>query len=189
MEQRREATGVLHEAIDVRGARARFEPTDFKMTMGAGADGLGNGQIEFARLELTPLRQIAASLPLPLKWREDLARIAPSGTLENTALQWRGDPDTVQAFSGSGRFVDLGLAGQESLPTVTGMTGTFDVSPQGASNLTATHLRSRYRVPGRNHDLRHRAGAGAMATGQVGLELGHRSGGVCQPRPRRHRQG
>ena len=111
----------------------RFEPTDFKMTMETGADGLGNGQIEFARLELTPLRQIAASLPLPLKWREDLARIAPSGTLENTALQWRGDPDTVQAFSGSGRFVDLGLAGQESLPTVTGMTGTFDVSPQGGT--------------------------------------------------------
>ncbi len=111
----------------------RFEPTDFKVTMRNGADGIGGGEIEFARLELAPLRQIGAFLPLPGKWREDLARIAPSGTLERGALQWRGDPDSVQAFSGSGRFIDLGFAAQGTMPGLTGMTGTFDASAQGGT--------------------------------------------------------
>ncbi len=111
----------------------RFEPTDLKATMRSGADGVGTGEIEFARLDLAPLRQIGAFLPLPAKWREGLARVAPSGTLEHGALQWRGDPDTLQAFSGSGRFADLGFAAQGTLPGVTGLTGSFDTSAQGGT--------------------------------------------------------
>ena len=111
----------------------RFEPTDFRATMRTGADGVGTGEIEFARLELAPLRQIGAFLPLPAKWREGLARVAPSGTLERGALQWRGDPDTVQAFSGSGQFTGLGFAPQGPLPGLTGLTGTFDASAQGGT--------------------------------------------------------
>ncbi len=111
----------------------RFDPTDFKLTMQNGTDGVASGQVAFARLALTPLRQIAAFLPLPAKWREDLARFAPSGTLERGALQWRGDPDTLQAFSGSGRFIDLGFAAQGAIPGVIGLTGTFDANPQGGT--------------------------------------------------------
>ena len=54
----------------------RFDPTDFKLTMQSGADGIGSGRIEFTRLELTPLRQITPFLPLPAKWREDLAALS-----------------------------------------------------------------------------------------------------------------
>ncbi len=112
----------------------RFDPTDFKLTLETGAeDAMASGQIEFTRLELTPLRQIAAFLPLPAKWRESLARIAPSGTLERGALQWHGDPEQLQAFSGSGRFVDLGFAAQGTMPGVTGITGDFDASPQSGT--------------------------------------------------------
>ena len=117
----------------VERSGVRFDPTDFKLTMRAGIDGPGTGQIEFARLELTPLRQIAASLPLPVKWREDLARVAPSGTLEGGTIQWRGDLDALQEVSGSGRFIDLGFAAQGGLPGVTGATGTIDASPQGGT--------------------------------------------------------
>jgi uncharacterized protein (TIGR02099 family) len=111
----------------------RFEPTDFKLNMQAGTEAAASGQIEFTRLELTPLRQIAVFLPLPAKWRDNLARIAPSGTLENGALQWHGDPETLQAFSGSGRFVELGFAAQGMMPGVSGITGDFDASPQGGT--------------------------------------------------------
>src|SRR5207249_3761201 len=111
----------------------RFDPTDFKLVVQTGTDAEANGQIEFTRLELTPLRQIAVFLPLPAKWREHLATIAPSGTLEQGSLQWHGDPDELQSFSGSGRFVDLGFAAQGTMPGLTGMTGDFDASPQGGT--------------------------------------------------------
>jgi uncharacterized protein (TIGR02099 family) len=111
----------------------RFDPTDFKLIVRSGTDAMANGQIEFTRLELTPLREIAVFLPLPAKWRENLARIAPSGTLELGALQWHGDPEELQAFSGSGHFVDLGFAAQGQMPGVTGITGDFDASPEGGT--------------------------------------------------------
>jgi uncharacterized protein YhdP len=164
----------------------RFEPTDLKATMRTDADGVGSGEVEFARLELAPLGQIGAFLPLPAKWREALARVAPTGMLERCALQWHGDPDTVQAFSGSGRFTELGFAAQGSLPGLTGLTGTFDASAQGGT----VKVDSR----GMTVDLPHTLGerlAFDSAAAQVRWQ--HESGGwrvdvdqlaICAGRPR-----
>ncbi|HKE40699.1 MAG TPA: YhdP family protein [Casimicrobiaceae bacterium] len=112
---------------------ASFAPTDFRLTMLSGAGGTNAGKIEFTRLELTPLRQMAAFLPLPAKWREDLARVAPRGTLERGTLEWRGEPQAPQAISGSGRFVDLGYSSQGDVPGLSGLTGSFDATPQGGT--------------------------------------------------------
>jgi uncharacterized protein (TIGR02099 family) len=111
----------------------RFDPTDVKLTIGTGGDGVDFGRIEFARLELSPIRQIAGFLPLPVKWRDLMANLAPSGVLEAGDLQWRGEPDTLQAFSGSGRFIDLGFAGHDAIPGVTGLTGNIDASRLGGT--------------------------------------------------------
>ncbi len=121
-----------HLAFTARNG-VRFDPTDFKVTMQPGSDATSNGQIEFTRLELTPLREVAVFLPLPAKWRESLARVAPNGTLERGALQWRGDPEDLRSFSGSGHFVDLGFAAQGTMPGITGITGDFDASPTGGT--------------------------------------------------------
>ncbi len=111
----------------------RFDPTDLKVTMRMADDGVGTGRIEFARLELSPLRQIAGFIPLPTKWRDVMANLSPSGVLEDGDLQWRGEPDTLRAFSGSGRFIDFGLAGHDAVPGVAGLTGSIDMSPQGGT--------------------------------------------------------
>ena len=111
----------------------RFEPTDFKLVMRGPAGVQETGGIEFTRLELLPLREIAAYLPLPVKWREQLARFAPTGTFEGGTLQWSGEPSTMHAFTGSGRFVDVGFAAQGTLPGLAGASGSFDASPQGGT--------------------------------------------------------
>jgi uncharacterized protein (TIGR02099 family) len=121
-----------HLAFTARNG-VRFDPTDFKLIMQRGSDASSSGQIEFTRLELTPLREIAVFLPLPAKWRESLDRIAPNGTLERGALQWRGDAEDLRSFSGSGHFVDLGFAAQGTMPGITGITGDFDASPTGGT--------------------------------------------------------
>ncbi|MEO8740466.1 MAG: DUF3971 domain-containing protein, partial [Casimicrobiaceae bacterium] len=111
----------------------RFEPTDFKLVMRDPAGAEATGAIEFTRLELLPLREIAAYLPLPVKWRNELARFAPTGTFEAGALQWTGEPTSMRAFTGSGRFVDLGFTAQGTLPGLAGATGNFDAKPQGGT--------------------------------------------------------
>ncbi|TMH30730.1 MAG: hypothetical protein E6H66_17540, partial [Betaproteobacteria bacterium] len=110
-----------------------FAPTDFRLTLNYGAGGSNAGRIEFTRLELTPLRQMAAFLPLPAKWRDDLARVAPRGTLERGTLEWRGEPDAPQAISGSGRFIELGFSAQGDAPGLGGLSGSFDATPRGGT--------------------------------------------------------
>jgi len=112
---------------------ARFEPTDVKITMLVGEHGMDGGSVEFARLDLLPLREIAAALPLPAPWRDEMARLAPSGVLEGGNVQWQGSADAPSAISGSGRFVDLALAAHETWPGVAGLTGRVDASTQGGT--------------------------------------------------------
>ncbi|HXX85437.1 MAG TPA: YhdP family protein [Casimicrobiaceae bacterium] len=116
-----------------RAGGAAFPPTDFRLTLRTGSDGASGGGIEFTRLELTPLRQMAGFLPLPGTLREDLARIAPSGTLERGTLQWQGAPEAPTAISGSGRFIDLGFSAQGDAPGVAGLTGSFEATPRNGT--------------------------------------------------------
>jgi uncharacterized protein (TIGR02099 family) len=111
----------------------RFEPTDFKLVMHDPPGGVPTGSIEFTRIELGPLREIAAFVPLPAKWREELARLAPTGTFEGGTLQWSGEPSTLQAFTGSSRFTGVGFAAQGGLPGLAGASGSFDAGPQGGT--------------------------------------------------------
>ena len=60
-----------------RTGGAPFPPTDFRLTLQAGAGATSGGGIEFTRLELTPLRQMAGFLPLPGTWRIPPSRGPP----------------------------------------------------------------------------------------------------------------
>ncbi|MEP6996466.1 MAG: YhdP family protein [Betaproteobacteria bacterium] len=103
----------------------RLDPTDFKLTMRYGAGGPIDGNAAFNRIELVPLRQIGAYLPLPTRWRDDLARFAPRGTLDAVALHWTGDVAAPSAFDASANFADLGFAPQDAVPGVTGLSGSI----------------------------------------------------------------
>ncbi len=98
----------------------RFEPTDLKVAMRAGEHGIESGRVEFARLDLLPLRELAVALPLPVQWRDALARFSPSGVLENGDMQWRGDAENLRTVSGSGRFAALSIAAYDTIPGIAG---------------------------------------------------------------------
>jgi uncharacterized protein (TIGR02099 family) len=112
----------------------RADPTDFRLTLHEAAKGrAADSQIEFNNLQLGPLGQIAAALPLPEGWRNDLARYAPRGTLQQGQLQWQGDATLPSSFAAKGRFVDLGLAAQERFPGIAGLSGNFEATQQGGT--------------------------------------------------------
>ncbi|HEX9277794.1 MAG TPA: YhdP family protein [Casimicrobiaceae bacterium] len=113
---------------------ARFDPTDFRLVLDtATAARPASGQIEFSNLQLAPLTQVAENLPLPERWRVELARYNPRGSLAQGSLQWKGEATAPQSFAAKGQFADLGVVAQERVPGVTGLSGSFETTDQGGS--------------------------------------------------------
>jgi uncharacterized protein (TIGR02099 family) len=112
---------------------ARFDPTDFKLVLNGETGDPTGGQLEFDNLDLRPLRLIAASLPLPARWRDNLSLLEPRGSLNRGRLQWSGDLLSPKSFSGETRFVDFGIAAHESRPGIAGLTGNIDATQAGGT--------------------------------------------------------
>ncbi len=123
----------------VTAARARLEPTNFTVSMRAAAGGgAPGGELEFDRLQLQPLRELAAFLPLPARWRADLARFAPRGTLTHGHARWEGPTDAPTAFAAGAEFANLGIVAQDAIPGAAGLTGSFDATEKGGEIKLAT---------------------------------------------------
>jgi uncharacterized protein (TIGR02099 family) len=119
---------------------ARFDPTDFKLVLDAAtAARPASGQIEFSNLQLAPLTQVAENLPLPARWRMELARYNPRGTLAQGSVHWQGEATAPQSFAAKGRFADLGVVAQERFPGVGGLSGSFETTDQGGSLTLSSH--------------------------------------------------
>jgi uncharacterized protein (TIGR02099 family) len=103
----------------------RFDPTDFQLTMHYDAGRSIDGNASISRIELAPLRQLGPYLPLPTRWRDDLARFAPRGTLDGVALHWTGDIAAPGAFDASANFAGLGFAQEGAGSGVTGLSGSI----------------------------------------------------------------
>ena len=113
---------------------SRFDPTDFKLTLhDATAREAPSGAFEFTNLQLGPLRQVAENLPLPARWRQDLARYEPRGTIAEGSFAWSGESTAPDTFSARGQFSDLGLTAQEAWPGLSGVSGTFEATQKGGS--------------------------------------------------------
>jgi uncharacterized protein (TIGR02099 family) len=112
----------------------RVDPTDFHLTVQKAVGGkTPGGKIEFNNLQLGPLTAMAAHFPLPETWRAKLAAYAPRGTLFQGSLEWRGEATELASFVARGRFLDLGLAAQDTLPGIAGLTGSFDATQRGGT--------------------------------------------------------
>ena len=111
----------------------RLDPTDFKLSLRGAAETLNDGQIEFDHLELAPLRRVAAALPLPARLRDQLARLAPRGTVEQGKLEWIGEAGAPQSFNATGRLIDVGFAALDRHPGVSGLSGSLEGTHLGGA--------------------------------------------------------
>jgi len=90
-----------------------------------------SGRIEFDRLELSPLRNVAEHLPLPERLRMDLARFAPRGTLTKAHAQWQGEIDAPAEFDIAADFSEFGVLAQDALPGLHDLSGRLSATQTG----------------------------------------------------------
>src|SRR5450755_3129929 len=111
----------------------RVGPTDFTLSLRGAAETLSDGRVEFDHLELTPLRRLAAALPLSAHMRDVLTRLAPRGAVQQGKLEWNGEAAAPQSFNASGRLVDVGFAAQDWHPGVSGLSGSVEGTNLGGA--------------------------------------------------------
>jgi uncharacterized protein (TIGR02099 family) len=123
-------------------AAARIAPGDVDVHYGVGEGGAAtNGRIKVGRLELAPLTQIAAKVPLPASLREDLGRYGARGTLAGAEYAWEGPLATPTSFKAHGAFTDLGVNARDAMPGLAGLSGTFEATEaRGALRIASKRL-------------------------------------------------
>ena len=114
--------------------------TDFQLRHDDARDGApARGEMSFDRLDLAPVTGLAGVLPLPERWRHDLARFAPHGTVKDAKLSWEGPADAPQRFRASAQFADVGMTAYDVTPGVTGLTGRFEATEAKGSVTLDNH--------------------------------------------------
>jgi uncharacterized protein (TIGR02099 family) len=115
---------------------ASMAPGDFELSWGSGQD--AGGTLAASAIELEPLAQLAASLPLPARAQRLLAEMKPRGRLAEARVEWRGDAAAPASFTAHAKFVDLGAAPSPELPGFARISGSFDADEASARVVLAT---------------------------------------------------
>ena len=113
--------------------------TDFQLMLKPGATGAdASGAAAANVVDLEPLAQLAAALPLPGNVRQLLADLAPRGRLLDAKLEWSGDLAAPGHIAARGRFADLGMHARGEVPGFSGLSGTIEATEAKGSVFLAS---------------------------------------------------
>ena len=91
----------------------------------------GGGTLTFGMLDLAPLASIAAHLPLPQAARDEIARLAPRGTVHDGRIEWTGEAGAPQRYAVAADVQALAIASHDGAPGVSGLSGTLAMNEAG----------------------------------------------------------
>ncbi|HXM83562.1 MAG TPA: YhdP family protein [Burkholderiales bacterium] len=112
--------------------------TDFQLSLKPGATSAdASGMAAASSLELEPLSQLAAALPLPAELRGLLAELAPRGRLLDAKLEWSGELPAPKRIAARGRFADLGMRAHGAMPGFAGLSGSIEATEAKGSVVLA----------------------------------------------------
>ncbi len=125
------SAGVSHLALATRDGLV-IAPVDFDVEWHpATGVGAARGAANASRLNLAGLAALAGYLPFDRHFRERLAAYAPEGLVDDLHLTWIGGPEELSAYHVKGRFQDLGLRAQGTLPGFAGLDGWLEGNEKG----------------------------------------------------------
>ncbi len=108
----------------------RIDPTDFKLNwQPSSSDGKpGAGSVSVSTLDLGVLARLAECLPLDARWRQSLSDYAPRGRVSGLAATWKGNADSLQAYTLKAGFDGLSLRAQGAIPGFSGLSGVVEAT-------------------------------------------------------------
>ncbi len=107
-------------------------PTDFDLRLDPVGEGEpAGGAVSANRLDFAALAALAGYLPFDAGVRAQLARVEPSGKVEDLRLAWRGEPGAATHWSLTARFENVGLLAREGWPGLGGLSGSIDGDKDG----------------------------------------------------------
>lgn len=111
----------------------RLEPARFAFSRAATAGGVHRSQIHVSGLQLAPLAQLAGFLPIDPGLRARVARVTPTGSLDDVTVSWSGDWGGGGAYAASGQVSGLAVKADGTLPGFHGLSGRFDANETGGT--------------------------------------------------------
>ncbi|HLD08764.1 MAG TPA: DUF3971 domain-containing protein, partial [Methylophilaceae bacterium] len=84
------------------------------------------GNVALDEIKLESVNTFAHYLPLPQKTLQQLANIAPVGTLKKLEMRWKGDQDIPSEYTFRSQFSGIGMQAYENIPGFTNLSGSVD---------------------------------------------------------------
>ncbi len=111
----------------------KLPPARFTYTRLDRPDGTRRSELRLARLELEAVARLAEFLPLDAAVRGQMARIAPTGTVEDARVSWEGDWVNRTSYEAEARFSALSAQPDGALPGFRGVSGQLDANERGGT--------------------------------------------------------
>lgn len=116
------------------GDNLALPPVDLMLRVGVPNEaGYGRGELQANALELAPLVQLADRLPLSSTLRKTLVGYAPAGGVYDLTMRWNGNLPDVKSYALRGRFHELSLQRQGTVPGFSGFSGNIDGTEKGGT--------------------------------------------------------
>jgi uncharacterized protein (TIGR02099 family) len=125
---------------------ARMAPINFSYTYPRSETASGRHWIELSNIDLGPMMALTGYFALDDAIRDRLARLAPSGTLEQARLSWEGSAESSRLLSAQGSFSALALRPDGAFPGIQGLNGEFDADRR-AGKLSLNSSRGQFELP------------------------------------------
>ena len=84
------------------------------------------GDIALDEIKLESVNTFARYLPLPQETLQQLAEIAPVGTLKKLEMHWKGDRNLPSEYTFRSQFSGLGMQAYENIPGFANLSGSLD---------------------------------------------------------------
>lgn len=121
------------------GASVILTPGDFLLDWEPGTNGNpGSGKMQANAIDLGPVSQLLAFMPVPQEVRTRLAASEPRGNVFDTHFTWTGDLAHPERYSARGRVDKLGARPYEPVPGFDGLSGQFDATEKGGTLVLAS---------------------------------------------------
>lgn len=124
---------VRSKALEFRTREGVTSPAaDFSVTLQHQSEvARATGEITANGIDLKVMTALLEYFPIGKEMRAGFARFSPRGVVQQSVFSWTGAPDNPITYKVKGKLTEFGSLTADSVPGVSGFSGTMDGNEQG----------------------------------------------------------